>query len=274
MRDLARKVGISRLVRLPWLEETASLVLTGNDTKAIRDTLDRFLQDQISPGGKAHGNGRMKTIGVLIRTWQLVPTGLESLRDDGLRLLRDSPASHRIALHWCMLAAAYPFWGAVAAHAGRQLRLQNRVAAAVIQRRVREEFGDRPGVERATRYVLRSFVEWKVLTETKRAGIYAPAGARPMENPKLLAWMAEAILRSRELRAGAPKDVLSGPRMFPFRAVFSSAEAVATENARLDFLRHGLDDELFLLRDAPSAPSELQRLPLREYATQTDSRKK
>ena len=248
MRDPARKVGIGRWVRLAWLEETASLILAGNDKDAVEGALDRMLRPEISAGGNAPRSGRAKAITVLLKTWLLVPTGLEPLRDDGLDLMRDTHPSSRIALHWGMLLAAYPFWGAVAAHAGRQLRLERFTTAAAVQQRIREEYGDRPSVERAARYVLRSFVDWGVLRESERAGVYAAAPGHALNEPKLLAWLAEAVLRSRRIRAGAPMALLAGPRLFPFCAVFSSAEAIVAQNARLDFVRHGLDEELVMLR--------------------------
>ena len=129
MRDPAQKVGIGRLVRLSWLEETASLVLAGNGKSQIHDTLDRLLTGQISVGGNAPRSGRAKAITVLMKTWLIVPGGLEALRDDGLRLLNQVGGGERIAVHWGMLLAAYPFWGAVAARTGRQLRVQGRAGS-------------------------------------------------------------------------------------------------------------------------------------------------
>lgn len=259
MRDPARKVGIGRWVRLAWLEETASLVLAGNGRHAIEDALDRMLRPEISAGGNAPRSGRAKAITVLLKTWLLVPKGLEPFRDDGLGLLRDARPPARIALHWGMLLAAYPFWGAVAAHAGRQLRVGRRTAAAVVQRRIREEYGDRRGVARAARYTLRSFVDWGVLRESGTAGVYAPSPRHPLDDPRLVAWLAEAVLRSRQLRAAPPRALLAGPRLFPFDPVFQSAETIASHGARLGFLRHGLDDELFLLRDDPATGTLLAK---------------
>ena len=110
MRDPARMVGIGRWVRLAWLEETASLVLAGNGKDAVHDALDRMLRDQISAGGNAPRSGREKAITVLLKTWLVVPKGLEPLRDDGLNLLRATRTPDRLAIHWGMLLAAYPFW--------------------------------------------------------------------------------------------------------------------------------------------------------------------
>ena len=264
MRDPAQKVGIGRLVRLAWLEETASLVSAGNDKAAVHDALDLLLTDQISLGGNAPRSGREKAITVLLKTWLVVPKGLEPLRDDGLRLLNQTGGGERVAVHWGMLLAAYPFWGAVAARTGRLLRVQGRAAAAQVKRGIREEYGERPSVERAARYVLRSFVDWGVLMETDTKGVYAPAPPVSIRNPNLVAWLAEAVLRSRAVETASPRALLGGPRLFPFPARFMSGEALASHSARLDFVRHGLNEELLMLRSSAlgkRAQRQRPRLP-------------
>ena len=254
MRDPAQKVGIGRLVRLAWLEETASLVAAGNDKAVVHDALDRLLTDQISLGGNAPRSGREKAITVLMKTWLHVPDGLEPLRDDGLHLLNHAGGGERVAVHWGMLLAAYPFWGAVAARAGRLLRLQGHAGASQVQRRIREEYGERPSVERATRYVLRSFVDWGVLVETDKQGVYSSAPKPEIRNPHLVAWLAEALLQSRAAAAASPRALLTGPRLFPFRPGFPSGEALVSHSTRLDFVRHSLNDELVMLRPRQPRP--------------------
>ena len=256
MRDPARKVGIGRLVRLAWLEETASLVAAGNDKTAVHGALDRLLTDQISLGGNAPRSGREKAITVLMKTWLLVPDGLEPLRDDGLRLLNQVGKGERIALHWGMLLAAYPFWGAVAARTGRLLRIEGRAGAAQVQQRIREEYGERPGVERAARYVLRSFVDWGILAETGKQGTYSSAPPRAVRNPGLVAWLSEAVLLSRFVTAASPRVLLRGPRLFPFHLPTPTGESLTSHSTRLDFVRHGLDEQLVMLVSDSTAPQD------------------
>lgn len=254
-------VGIGRLVRLEWLEETASLVAAGNDKQAVHDALDQLLFDKISLGGNAPRSGRAKAITVLLKTWLLVPRGLEALRDDGLALWNDSLPDERFALHWGMLLAAYPFWGAVAAHTGRLVGLQGHAAAPQVQRRIREDYGQKPAVERAARYVLRSFVAWGALRETTTPGAYEPAPARPIRNPRLAAWLAEAVLRSRSVPSAAPRELLGGPRLFPLRTGFVSGAELASLSSRLECVQLGFDEELLMLRRIGVPPPRRRKPP-------------
>ena len=76
-------------------------------------------------------------------------------------------------LHWGMVLAVYPFWGEVALRTSRLLRLQGSAAAAHIQRRIREQYGERETVSRAGRRVLRSYGDWGVLKGSGARGVYA-----------------------------------------------------------------------------------------------------
>jgi len=241
------QVGFSQRIRVEWLEQTANLVLAGNDKKSINNSLQEMLEDKVSVGGKAVRGNREKAITILMKTWLTVPRGLEAFRDEGLEVLQGLPRKDRIAVHWGMALAAYPFWGAVAAHTGRLLRLQGTTTAAHVQRRVREQYGERETVSRAARRVLRSFIDWGVLRETENKGVYAQGEQYSIQEPKLIAWMVEASLRARPNETATIKDLLESPSIFPFRLAHISAEHLTSLSPRLEILRHGLDDDLVML---------------------------
>ena len=147
-----------------------------------------------------------------------------------------------------MVLAVYPFWGSVAAHAGRLLRLQGTATAAHVQRRVKEQYGERETASRAARRVLRSFIDWGVMNETKDKGVYAQGNQYSIQDPRLTAWLVEASLRARMNGSAAIKDLLDSPSIFPFRLTNVPAEHLASLSPRLDTFRHGLDDDLVMLR--------------------------
>ena len=243
------QIGFSQRIRLEWLEQTANLILAGNDKTAVNDSLQELLQDKVSVGGQAVRGNREKIITILLKTWLTIPRGLENLRDEGLSILQGLPRKNRIVVHWGMALAAYPFWGAVAAHTGRLLRLQGTAAAAHVQQRVKEKYGERETASRAARRVLRSYIDWGVLAETQDKGIYAHGKQYLIQDPMLIAWLVEASLYGRPVGSADIKDLLGSPSIFPFRLAHVSAEQVVSLSPRLDILRHGLDDDLVMLRE-------------------------
>ena len=121
--------------------------------------------------------------------------------------------------------------------------------ASYVQRRIKEQYGERETVSRAAQRVLRSFIDWGVLNETQDIGIYARGNQYSIQDPKLIAWLVEASLHARMNGSAAIKDLLDSPSIFPFRLAHVSAEHVASLSPRLNILRHGLDDDLVMLRE-------------------------
>lgn len=257
MNGCLSPIGFSQRIRLEWLEKTAELVLAGNDQATIYSTLKELLEDKLSVGNNAERGNREKAITILMKIWARPPRGLCPLQHDGLKLLSCLRREEHIVLHWGMTMAVYPFWGAVAAQAGRLLRLQGTAAAKQVQRRVREQYGERDTVSRAARRVLRSYVDWGVLKETSRKGIYTAGLPVQVAQAELIAWLAEAFLNSHSNNSVALKTVLDSTSLFPFHLEPISANHLRVVSGRLDVVRHGLDQDLILLRRArgPGSPS-------------------
>jgi len=247
------QIGFSQRVRLEWLEQTANLILAGNNKAAVNDALQELLKDKVSVGGNSKGSNRNKIISILRTVWVNPPEELVSLRDDGLNFLSSqsaalSPHHLSVAIHWGMAMAVYPFWSGVATQTGRLLRLQGSAAAAHVQRRVREQYGERETVSRAARRVLRSYLDWGVLQETGAKGIYSAGATLAVDDSRLIAWLAEASLHARANGSAPLKDLIDSPSLFPFRIKPVHAENLVAASSRLDLLRHGLDNDLVMLR--------------------------
>ncbi|MEJ5242146.1 MAG: hypothetical protein WHT64_01130 [Desulfomicrobiaceae bacterium] len=240
-------------MRLEWLEHTANLVLAGNDKAAINQALEELLKDKVSIGSQAKGCNRNKIISILRKVWITTPEKLVPLRNDGLAFISAQSSvlsSHHlsIAIHWGMVMAVYPFWSGVATQTGRLLRLQGFAAAAHVQRRIREQYGERETVSRAARRVLRSYLDWGVLQETGAKGVYSAGTIFAVDDSRLIAWLAEASLHARANGSAPLKDLIDSPSLFPFRIKPVHAESLVAASSRLDLLRHGLDDDLVMLR--------------------------
>jgi len=125
---------------------------------------------------------------------------------------------------------------------------RERAAASQVQRRVREQYGERETVSRRVRYVLRSFVDWGVLKETPEKGIYTPGLSRAINRVELIAWLVEAFLHAHPNGSVALRTVLDSTSLFPFRLRPVPADHLAAVSGQLEVLRHSLDDELIILK--------------------------
>jgi hypothetical protein len=247
-RNRLAQIGLDRLVRLDWLEKASSLAIAGNDTARVKSIFQSDLQGAFRSTNTDVRGSIDKTITILLKIWLTVPSELASLHVDGLELLKRLPQQDHLAIHWGMVMAVYPFWSGVAIQVGRLLRLQGSVAAAQVQRRVREQYGERETVSRRARYAIRSYLDWGVLRETGAKGIYSAGTTLAVEDSRLIPWLVEAALLARARSSAPLKDLLDSPSLFPFRIKRVHAESLVSASSRLDILRHGLDDDLVMLR--------------------------
>ncbi len=70
----------------------------------------------------------------------------------------------------------------------------------------------------------------------------------PFHDPKLVAWLVEASLQARDNGSAPLKDLLDSPSLFPFQLKPMPAESLLALSSKLDIFRHGLDDDLVLLK--------------------------
>lgn len=241
------QIGFSQRIQVDWLERTANLLLAGHSREQIEEELFDLLRDQLSVGGTAERGNREKAISILLKTWVTVPNELQPLRNEGLENLKLLPLQDHLALHWGMSMAAYPFFATVAESVGKLLRLQGSVAASQVQRRILEQLGERETVARAARRVLRCFIDWGVLEETKKKGIYQPTPVHPVTDIKLATWLMEATLIARQVDSSAIRNLTQSPSLFPFAMGLVSTGDLKS-NIRLEVFRQGLDEDMVRLR--------------------------
>jgi len=240
-------VGFGQRIQLDWLDRTANLFIAGLTRDEIEESLQAFLQDRLSIGSDAKRGNRALTISILLKVWVVVPTGLESLRDDGLGFLKQLPPKEHLVVHWGMVMAVYPFFQALAETVGRLLRLQGTVAASQVQRRMREQFGERSTVERAARRILRCLIDWGALKETEEKGIYQATDTISVNDAELAQWLIEASLIASGSASSTLRAITQNPALFPFTTESINIKRLET-HGRLELLRQGLDEDVIMLR--------------------------
>ncbi|HQH53735.1 MAG TPA: hypothetical protein PKY01_15000 [Candidatus Hydrogenedentes bacterium] len=244
------QVGIDRLIRLTWLEKTARMALAGMDAKGIEQQLAESLAGEFPTAQNPSTRGSLsKTITILMRTWVRVPPDLRSLRDAGLDILKAKGRGASRPVHWGMLGAVYPFWTSVATQTGRLLRLQGNLGAAEVQRRLKEQYGERELVARRVRYVLRAFHDWDVLRETGRKGVYEQGTIDSVDDDSVGVWMVQAYLNSRRDRSAPLSEVYDDPSLFPFKLKRCVPEILSHRSPQIEIVHYGFDQPFIKLKN-------------------------
>jgi len=218
---MARKVlGFDRPLELEWLDAVADRVALGASTEEVRSFIYRLLDGVVS--GTTFNSNRGKTVTVLCHIWSSVPAECEALRDRAAQALRDSSKEARLAVHWAMMVATYPFFGDLAEHTGRLLNLQGNANLVQLARRMREGWGDRATLRAIVQRLTRSMVRWGALMPGDQRGVCERA-MTPTRVPEPHAeLLLEALLIHRGSGSIPVDQALRHPMFFPFSLEISS----------------------------------------------------
>lgn len=243
-------IGIKQVVRLEWYDYALDMFLDGQQPKEIRVRLDEFIRERLQSGGYGERGEQTYTKAVtqIMKCWVSPDRELTAFRDNALLYARKSKREDRIALHWAMTIAAYPFWHRVAEQVGRLLNLQDSITQSQIRLRCFEAMGERSTVERSARRVIRSFVAWDVLADSTTKGCYEKSNPIYVLDPNLAILMIEAQLLAVPDGKGALCMLLNNPAIFPFQLPVMTGDFVSQRTDRIEMNRYGLDDELLKLK--------------------------
>ncbi|RKZ67547.1 MAG: hypothetical protein DRR16_06045 [Candidatus Parabeggiatoa sp. nov. 3] len=233
------QIGFSQPIKRAWLDFTVQHLLAGQTPSEIRAALNAFLSDQVAVNSTTRTGARQKAIGILSKIWVNVPQPLESFRNEGLTILKRTPKSMHLAVHWGMAMAVYPFFAVVAEQVGRLLRLQQYVSTAQLRKRLGEKMGEREPIIEAARKLMRCWVEWGVLADTGKRGTYTAAGQSLITDIQLTTWLLESALIARESQSAVLHNLINyTPALFPF----SLSSSYFIPNERLELFSQGVNE--------------------------------
>lgn len=244
-------IGIKQAIRFEWMQKAANLLLAGLDAKTIRQELHEFLADRKGNGSEGERSDQTRTFVVnnLMKIWVSPDPELISFRDASLAFLREN-VSMALAVHWGMITAVYPFWFNVARQTGRLLALQDQVTQTQIINRLKEQYGDRQTVSRYSRYVIRAFVSWDVLSDRDGKGHYSRSTPVRVSDAGLVALLLEAALHASTGATLSLQGMMGMPALFPFAFSTINTDALGATTSRLEVNRLGLDEVVLSLTRA------------------------
>lgn len=134
---MAKMVGLSRNIKLPWLNKVVEFVADGMTEQEIRDGLNEYLSFEIeSP------TNLRKTREILMNIWVYENDYSEKLRPEALRLIKKD-LDNQLSAHWIMMLAAYPVFQDLCKLISKMSEFQDEVTLAQIKQKLFDEWGER-----------------------------------------------------------------------------------------------------------------------------------
>jgi hypothetical protein len=203
-------VGFDRYIEKAWMDYAAQLAVDGMKLPDANELLDQYLS--LAVNGVT---SRRKTKNILTATWTKTGAAEALFKHEAASLFTSANTSERLALHYGMCIATYPFFLSLGKVLGRLFKLQDEVTNAEFYRRVIESIGDRDSIKRAAARYLQSLIEWGLIEQAGKAAV-KPCAKIQLSNSGLITWMYSAVFFSSDRERLSLDDITSDPVWFPF----------------------------------------------------------
>ena len=206
---MAKAVGLSRPIKLEWLNKTVELIKLGKPEIEIGKDLQDYLSYEIKDITNLN-----KTKSSLMKIWVKVSPNAIQIRDKALICL-DNEKANREAIHWCMILLAYPVFVDVCSMIGKIINIQDEFTTAWIKEKLLESWGERTTLYYSIDKILKTIKNLDAIDNIK-IGLYRAKPVTIIDNDTITV-LIMTILSINEKAYYEIADISSAPQMFPFK---------------------------------------------------------
>ena len=134
---MAKMVGLSRNLKLTWLNKAAELASGELTEQEIKDQLNEYLSFEITSPTNLR-----KTREILMNIWVYGGEINDKLRSEALAIIRDMP-EYALEVHWCMMMGSYPVFVDMCKLIGKLSEFEDEISLNQIKQKIYDEWGER-----------------------------------------------------------------------------------------------------------------------------------
>lgn len=205
---MAKMVGLSRNLKLQWLNKVVELVLEGHTEQEIKDQLNEYLGFEI----ESPTNTR-KTREILMNIWVYDNELSNKIKAPALELIKVYP-EYDLVIHWCMMMAAYPVFMDMCKLIGKMSEFQDEITLAQLKRKLFDEWGERTTLFHSIDKLVATLKALDVMVYDKPGKYYIKT--HKVSNPKVVAFMVYAMMLVDDSGYYTFTDINSSTYLFPF----------------------------------------------------------
>lgn len=205
---MAKMVGLSRNLKLQWLNKVVELVLEGHTEQEIKDQLNEYLSFEI----ESPTNIR-KTREILMNIWVYDNELSSKIKAPALELIKAYP-EYDLVIHWCMMLAAYPVFVDMCKLIGKMSEFQDEITLAQLKQKLFDEWGERTTLFHSIDKLVATLKAFDVMVCDKPGKYHV--NKRRVSNPKIVAFMVYAMMLVDDSGYYTFTDINSSTYLFPF----------------------------------------------------------
>lgn len=205
---MAKMVGLSRSIKLEWLNKTADLVVEGKSELEIKDELNEYLSFEINSPTVLR-----KSREILLSVWVKSASEFPELRDNAIEAYKNDKCN-KLAIHWCLMIAVYPVFADVCALLGKLTNIQDTFTTSWLKEKLFEVWGERATLLHSSDKILQT-LKYIGAIENIKVGTYKTKKYLINDN-ETITLLIMTILRTNEKAYFEVAEIANTPQMFPF----------------------------------------------------------
>ena len=205
---MAKMVGLSRNLKLPWLNEVVRLYAEGLDDNQIKEKLNEYLSFEI-------GNPTVlrKTREILMNIWVYENDYTAALRDEALRLFQKD-SDYALPVHWCMMLSAYPVFQDMCRLIGKIGEFEETITTKQIKQKLFDEWGERSTLYHSSDKLISTLKALEAL-DSKKTGVYS-IKKHEFSKPEIVNFLLYAMMKIDDAGYYSLLDLENSVYLFPF----------------------------------------------------------
>ena len=134
---MAKMVGLSRPIKIEWLNKTVELIKEGKTTDEISKELKFYLSFEVKDETNLN-----KTRSSLIKIWVKTPDEYNEIKEHALKIY-DNENTNRLLVHWCMMLLVYPVFSDTTSLIGKMADIQGTFTTSWLKQKLLDLWGER-----------------------------------------------------------------------------------------------------------------------------------
>ena len=205
---MAKMVGLSRNLKLPWLNEVVRLYAEGLDDNQIKEKLNEYLSFEIGSPTVLR-----KTREILMNIWVYENDYTATLRDEALRLFQKD-SDYALPVHWCMMLAAYPVFQDMCRLIGKIGEFEETITTKQIKQKLFDEWGERSTLYHSSDKLISTLKALEAL-DSEKTGVYS-IKKHEFSKPEIVNFLLYAMMKIDDAGYYSLLDLENSVYLFPF----------------------------------------------------------
>ena len=213
---MAKMIGLSRNIKLQWLNKIVELEQEKLTAEELKNQLNEYLSFEISSATNLR-----KTREILMNIWEHENAYSVKLKSDGLKLITKYP-ENRVAIHWCMLLAAYPVFVDLCKMIGKVSEFSDEITLKQVKNKIFDEWGERTTLFHSIDKIISTLKDLGVLKSDKPGRYHI--SKQDVGNPEVVNFLIYTVMLIDDAGYYTFQELKDLVYLFPFEYQLSKEQ--------------------------------------------------